>query len=720
MFKRLITAILIFSYSLSTKADEGMWLPMLLQSMNADAMITKGLKIPIDSIYAVNKTSLKDAVVLFGGGCTGEMISDKGLLLTNHHCGYSQIQSHSSIEHDYLTDGFWAMKQEDELPCPGLTVSFIIRMDDVTEKILPQISVDMTEAQRNAKIKELSETICKTAVEGTHYTAEVKPFFYGNKFFVIVSETFKDVRMVGAPPSGIGKFGADADNWMWPRHTGDFSLFRIYAGKDNKPAEYSKENIPFKPRYSFPISIKGVNENDFTMVYGFPGRTQEYLPSAAVKLVMETTDPTRIAVRDIRLKIMDEHIRANDTVRIQYASKYAGIENAYKKWKGELLGLKRLDAIEKKKELEVQFNIWANADAARAKKFGTLTKDFNQQYEEVKLFAKATDYHNEAVLGIELLNYAGAYKKLVELSQIDKPDEKAIGDEAKKLIENSKGFFKNYYLPIDKKLFALLLKMYCQNVDKNLQPDLSFINSKYKSNYEAYAEDVYKNSFMASHQKAEAFLNSYSSKKVKKLLNDPAYKLWNLCATAYSEKVSPVFQTNIQKINLLQRTYMQAQMEMNEGKKNFYPDANSTLRVAYGKVEGYKPKDGVTYNYYTTLDGVVEKYDPTNYDFDAPKKLMDVYYKKDFGRYAQNGNIRPCFIASNHTTGGNSGSPVLNAKGELIGTNFDRVWEGTMSDIMFDPERCRNITLDIRYTLFVIDKVAECKRLIEELKIVTD
>lgn len=719
MLKKFIAA-----FSLSTilfsgaKADEGMWLPFLLQQLNADAMVTKGLKIPIDSIYSVNKTSLKDAVVLFGGGCTGEVISDKGLILTNHHCGYSQIQSHSSIEHDYLTDGFWAKNMGEELTCPGLTVSFIIRMDDVTDQILPSLNENMSDADRSAKVKELAAVITKKATEGTHYTAEVKPFFYGNKYFMIVSETYRDVRMVGAPPSAVGKFGADADNWMWPRHTGDFSVFRIYAGKDNNPADYSKDNVPFKPRNFFTISIKGVNEGDFTMVYGFPGRTQQYIPASAVKTIIENTDPNRIGVRDIRLKAMDETMRVNDTVRIQYASKYASIENAYKKWKGEVLGLKRLDAVEQKKTFEKNFLMWSAENPTRNGQYGSIIKKMNDIYDENRMYSIATDYYAEAIKGIELLAFAENFAKLESLSAANPIDEKAIADEKEKMLKGSEGFFKNYSASIDKQLFVSLLKTYRDKTDKALQAELSFIDTKYKGDYNKYADEVFEKSFLSSNSKVEKFLSEYSAKKVKKLSTDPAYQLFKVCSLAYVNKVLPVYTENTRMLNSLQRIYMRGQMEMAEGNKKLYPDANSTLRVTYGKVEGYEPRDGIIYKHYTTLSGIIEKFDSTNYDFDVPRKLIDLYNRKDYGRYATNGKLTPCFLASNHTTGGNSGSPVINAYGQLIGTNFDRVWEGTMSDIMFDPDKCRNITLDIRYTLFIIEKLGDAKWLVDEMRIV--
>lgn len=716
MCKKIFLTVFTFLFSfVNLKADEGMWLPFLLKQLNSTDMQTRGLQIPVDSIYAVNKSSLKDGVVLFGGGCTGEIISDKGLLLTNHHCGYGQIQSHSTVKKDYLTDGYWAKTYNDELPCKGLTASFIIRIDDVTNDIIPALNSKMTEAEREATISTIAYSLEKKAVEGTHYEARVRPFFTGNKYFMIVSETYKDVRLVGTPPSAIGKFGADADNWMWPRHTGDFALFRIYAGKDNKPAEYATDNVPYVPRYSFPISLSGVSEGDFTMVYGFPGRTNEYLSSYALELIMNHTDPIRIALRDVRLKNMEEVMRDNDTVRIQYSAKYASIENAYKKWKGELRGLKRLNAIEKKRKTESAFGAWLDGSAERNNNYGKLMGDLKNAYKELTPYSIASDYINEGAYGIELLAYARNYLALADSAVNKTANREWVEKECERLINISKGFYKDYHPPLDETIASELLEIYFRKTDMQFHPAIfSDINTKYKNDFVKYASDVFSKSFMTTQKKQEAFLKNFSAKK---LLSDPAYLLMKSFEDVNKQKVAGEFNKAVAATSLLQRKYMASQMEMHPDKK-FYPDANSTLRVAYGNVKSYKPMNAVTYNYFTTADGIIEKYDSTNYDFNAPKKLLALISKKDFGRYAKDGELPLCFIATNHTTGGNSGSPVLNAKGQLIGTNFDRVWEGTMSDYMFDPEMCRNITLDIRYTLFVIDKFANAQRLIDELKIV--
>lgn len=714
--KKLLLVIVSFAISGLSIAGEGMWLPIFLKQLNESEMQAKGMKVSAEDIYSINKSSMKDAVVLFGGGCTGEIISDKGLLLTNHHCGLSQIQAHSSLQNDYLKHGFWAYNQDQEIPCPGLSVTFIISIEDVTSKIAPFLKPELTEAERELKIRELSSAIEKEKSNGTHYTGSVRSFYNGNQFYLFILETFKDVRMVGAPPGSIGKFGGDTDNWMWPRHTGDFSLFRVYAGKDNKPAEYAKENQPFQPRHFFPVSLKGVQQGDFTMVYGFPGRTTQYIPSFAVKTILETINPARIKIRTGRLQIIDEAMRSSDLVRIQYYSKQASIANAWKKWIGESKGLKRMNTIANKKKEEEGFQKWALESGN--KEYATLLSEYEQTYLKYVPLSKTNDYINEAIYGVELLRYARGFNKLATLCQATVKDEKSIVEESKRILDGASGFFKNLDPATDKKLFAAMLQMYLKDVEATMHPALlTEMKSKYKGNMSEYADELYSTSMLSDSIKLKSLLTDFTSKKSKKLLNDPAFRLSQAFSEMYTAKIETEFNQLASKINALNRKYMAAQMEMRPDQK-FYPDANSTLRVAYGNVEGYEPADGVTYNYFTTIEGIMEKEDPSVEEFEVPAKLSELYRTKDYGRYGVNGTLPVAFVASNHTTGGNSGSPVLNANGELIGTNFDRVWEGTMSDIDFDPEHCRNISLDIRYTLFVIDKYAGCTRLIDEMKIV--
>jgi hypothetical protein len=709
----LVALLLLRGFSY---ADEGMWIPLFLKQMNEERMKTLGMKISAEDIYSVNKSSMKDAVVIFGGGCTGEIISDQGLLLTNHHCGFSQIQSHSSLEKNYLRDGFWAYTPEQELPNPGLTATFIIRIEDVSNTVNSKLNSSMSESEREAKIKEISKELEKAATEGTHYTASVRTFFNGNQFFMMVMETFKDVRMVGAPPSSIGKFGGDTDNWMWPRHTGDFALFRVYAGPDNKPAEYSKDNKPFKPRYSFPISVKGVEPGDFTMVFGFPGRTTQYIPSFAVKNILEVNNPARIKIRTARLEIIDAAMRSDEKLRIQYAAKQASIANAWKKWQGESKGLIRLNTIAAKQDYEKRFAAWVKQD--NKNEYTGLLSEFEKTYTAHAPLSKTVDYINEAAYGVEMIRYANSFNKLAGLLEAKPADEAAIKAEAEKLLSGAGGFFKDFDSGTDQLLFASMMNLYYNDVVKAHHPKmLTDIHAKQKGNFAKYAEMLYAKSAFADSTKIQTLLKDFTLKKRSKLLNDPAFQL----ARAFRGVYTNLIEADITKLNnqlvVLNRNYMKAQMEMEPDRK-FYPDANSTLRVAYGQVNGYDPRDAVKYHHYTTLEGVLEKEDPSIDEFEVPAKLKELVAKKDYGDYGYKGQLPVAFVASNHTTGGNSGSPVLNANGELIGTNFDRVWEGTMSDIAFDPDRCRNISIDVRYTLFIIDKYAGCKRLIEEMKIV--
>ncbi|MCE3279962.1 MAG: serine protease [Bacteroidetes bacterium] len=717
--KKLSILLLTFNLLVCnfSKADEGMWLPLLLKSLNEADMQSKGLKLTAEDIYSVNKSSLKDAVVHFGGGCTGEIISDKGLLLTNHHCGYGQIQAHSTVANDLLTNGFWAMNQSEELPNPGLTVTFIVRMEDVTSKVLASVSDGMSDGERDKKISEAITAITKEATAGSKFGAFIRPFYYGNEYYMFLTETFRDIRLVGAPPSSIGKFGGDTDNWMWPRHTGDFSMFRIYANKNNEPADYSKENVPYKPKYVIPVSLKGAEQNDFTMVYGFPGRTTEYLSSFAVDMIMNESDPAKVKIRETRLRILDENMKANDNVRIQYSAKYASLANYWKKWAGEINGLKKLDAINKKKAFEKEFLQKVSADNSAKEKYGNLFSDFEKNYTQFRMLNKQRDYYSEAMLGIEAVNYALTFNETVDAIA----GGKKASDLAKnidKLKADLPAFFKDFDAATDERICAAMLKMISEDLDKSQQADIfEEISKKYKGDFSKYAKEVYSKTMFTSKEKMTQVLNDLD-KSYKKIVKDPIYKLMRSGYLKYFNDVRSKYNDTDSRIMTLNRTYMKAMRELVTSKK-YYPDANSTLRVAYGKVSGYNPKDGVFYNYYTTLNGLMEKENPLVDEFIVSPKLKELYQKKDYGQYAdKNGELRVAFCASNHTTGGNSGSPVFNGEGHLIGTNFDRNWEGTMSDIMYNPDQVRNIVLDVRYTLFVIDKYAGAGYLLNEMKIV--
>ena len=715
--KLLLTLVAALFLQTFARADEGMWIPMLLEKYNIEQMQEMGFKLTAEDVYSVNQACLKDAVVIFGRGCTGELISDKGLIVTNHHCGLRQIQYHSSVENDYLTNGFWAMLQDEELVNPGLSVTFLKRMDDVTEQVLEGVEEEMSVEERNKHIQKNIAAIKVEAIKDTHYQAVLKPFFNGNQYFLFVNEVYKDVRLVGAPPSAIGKFGGDTDNWMWPRHTGDFSMFRIYADKDNKPAEYSKDNVPYTPAKHFPVSLKGVNEGDFTMVFGYPGSTYQYVPSYHLKMQTETINPKLIDVRTEKLAIMNRFQEADPAVRIKYAAKNARISNSWKRWIGENRGLEILDAINKKQNAELDFTAWA---AKEAPEYKDLLAKYKTVYAEYTNYNLTYGYYREMIRsnGMEIAALAGQMEALKLLYEAKEVNEEAITKAKEKLLEHTELFFKDYYKPLDKEISAKLLNMYAENIDVAFQPDVyQTINGKYKGDVKKYVDYLYGKSIFDDKEAVIAFINDFSAKSIKKYMKDPAVVLNKSFTKVYDEKVYP--QLKKYKIELadLNKAYMAAQMKF-ESDKVFYPDANFTLRVSYGQVKGYDARDAVEYKHFTTLEGIMEKDNPDIYDYRVPAKLKELYANKDYGRYEVDGTVPVCFVATNHTTGGNSGSPVLNADGHLIGINFDRAWEGVMSDLMFNPEQCRNISLDMRYVLFIVDKMAGAGYLLDEMTIV--
>jgi len=724
MIKRisiLVLAILLFISS-ALRADEGMWIPLLLSKYNIADMQKKGFKLTAEDIYSINKASMKDAVMIFGGGCTAELISNQGLILTNHHCGYNNIQQHSSLEHDYLTDGFWAMNKNEELVNQTLTVTFLVRMEDVTKAVLEGITDNMDEQLREETIAKAIKKLESQAKEGTRYEAKIKPFFYGNEYYMFVTEIFKDVRLVGAPPSAIGKFGGDTDNWMWPRHTGDFSIFRIYANSNNEPAAYSPENVPYKPKKFFPISIKGVKKGDFTMVFGYPGSTQEYLPSYAVEMISKVENPHQIKIRQKKIDILTVDMNESADVRIKYSAKYASISNYWKKWIGENAGLQKLNAIERKREMEKKFTEWVNLDPARNQKYGGILPRYEEIYKFLSPYVLAEDYFYESVYSLDLMQFCSKLQGLTRLTNSSSQTE--INAAIEKAKANSERFFKDYNLPTDKRIFSAMMKLYYDNLDVKFHPDLfNFKNALANPDknasevFDQFTNEIYSKSMLVNKAKVDTFLTKFSMNSLVQLKTDPAFLLFQDFLAKYSFIISPAVSSVESELNKLNRTYVAAQREWKKDKV-FYPDANSTLRVSYGQVDDYFPRDGVHYLFYTTIDGIIEKDNPDIYDYKVPEKLKQLYKTKDYGPYAEKGQMHVCFIASNHTTGGNSGSPVINGKGELIGINFDRVWEGTMSDLMYDPNQCRNVTLDIRYVLFIVDKFAGASHLIKEMQIV--
>ncbi|HOY40036.1 MAG: S46 family peptidase [Bacteroidales bacterium] len=718
MKKLLFILIALISWLFSI-AGEGMWIPLLLEKYNYEDMQAKGFRLTPEDIYSINHSSLKDAVVIFGGGCTGEVISDQGLIITNHHCGFGTIQRHSSLEHDYLTDGFWAQTKEEELSSPWLKVTFLVRMDDVTAQVLNGVSNKMTEAERDAVINKNIGEITSRAVTGTHYEAVVESFYYGNQYFLFINEVFKDVRLVGAPPSSIGKFGGDTDNWMWPRHTGDFSLFRIYSDPNGKPAAYSKNNIPLKPRKHMSISLKGVQEGDFTMVLGYPGSTEQYIPSYAVDITMNQTDPNRISLREARLRVINQAMDNDRGIRIQYANKAASIANGWKKWIGEVRGLKRLNAVHQKELFERAFQKWTASNRTLTQKYGDILSKYESLYTAAKPYYHAYDYLAEAGFGIEVISFAGKFNSLYLAAKSGSSKEDLNGI-IEKLKPGIAAFYKDYQAFIDHEVMKSLLKMYYKNVPSAYLPTFLCKNFLQNSDemIEMMADNAFEKSIFTNQARLDKFLLDFKPKNYKKLELDPVFIMYRNLIDLYINKIEPVIADTENELDSLNRVYMKAQMEF-MADSLFYPDANFTMRLTYGKVSEYKPCDAVTYKWYTTLDGIIEKDNPEIYDYDVPDKIKELYKAKDYGRYADaDGKLHVAFIATNHTTGGNSGSPVLNADGELIGVNFDRNWEGTMSDIMYDPSMCRNISLDIRYALFVIEKYAGADHLIEEMTIV--
>jgi hypothetical protein len=713
--KHLLVVFCLFIVSF-VRADEGMWLPLLLDKMNEKEMKSLGMKISAKDIYSINTGSLKDAIVSFGGFCTGEIISSKGLVLTNHHCGFDAIQNHSTLDNNYIRDGFWAKDHSREIPNPGLFATFIVRIEDVTSQVLDGVTASLSESERQSAIDKNIAALRKNAKREAYQDGFIRGFFENNQYYMFITETYRDVRLVGAPPSSIGNFGKDTDNWMWPRHTGDFSMFRIYAGKDNKPAEYSADNVPYVPKRSLAISLDGVKEGDFTMVFGFPGRTTEYLHSSAVEQIRTVNDPTKIAIRDKALNVIDGFMRKDEQIKILYAAKYASIQNAYKKWQGEVLGLTRTNAVGKKKTYEAEFQKRVNANPQWQAQYGSLLSDLEKTYAEFKPYGRARDYFVEAFSRIELTGVTAQLQSLVTAYERGGAD---AFRQRLTIVKNAlEGLFAEYNATVDRKLFEVLLEMYVKDqADRNVSSKLNEWLTASGGSFQALAEKVYNETPIEDAATTMKMLDLPATELVAKIKADPAVQLYNDIVGTYTTTQQGKLNELQAAVNKLQRDYMKAQMEVMKEKK-FYPDANSTLRVTYGKVKPYDARDAVKFDYYTYLDGVMEKYKPGDYEFDVPEKLRELYKSKDYGQYGSKGKMPVCFIAANHTTGGNSGSPALDASGNLVGLNFDRVWEGTMSDINYDPSICRNIMVDIRYVLFIVDKFAGASHLVKEMKLV--
>jgi hypothetical protein len=713
LFSILIVLILLISFKV--RADEGMWLLPLIEKLNIGKMTELGLKLTAEDIYSINKACIKDAVISFGGFCTGEIVSPQGLILTNHHCGYSSIQSHSTVDHDYLKDGFWAMSKDEELPNQGLSVTFLISIEDVTSQVLANVNDGMSETERDNAISKARQTIQKKAVEGTDYSASVSSFYSGNYFYLLVYERYLDVRLVGAPPSSIGKFGFDTDNWEWPRHTGDFSVFRVYSGPDGKPAPYSVENIPLKPKYFLPVSIKDLNKGDFAMTLGYSGRTLRYYTSYEVDELLKITHPNRIKIRGIRQDILMEDMKADPKVNIQYASKFSNSSNYWKYSIGQKAGLERLNVKAQKEKIEDQYNSWVNASPERKAKYGEALNMIKSSIEGRAEYVNAQQYISECFTrGCELLSLTRVADLLVETLQSG--DQEAIKSLSANMKERLNDFYKDYNPPTDMKAMKAMLKLYREDVPAKFHPDFyaNIVDKKFRGNIDKFVDYMFAKSVFSNKEKLNAFLDKPDLKTLQK---DPVY-LTGTSINTMNRSVAGELQSFDTNLTIGRRLWMAALMEMIP-EKTLYPDANSTMRLSYGSVLDYEPRDAVIYKYFTTLKGVMEKYKPGDYEFDVPQRLIDLFNKKEFGRYASPKGYMPvCFTTNNDITGGNSGSPVLNGNGELIGLAFDGNWEAMSGDVAYEPELQRTIIVDIRYVLWLMDVYAGAGHLVKEMTVI--
>ena len=708
MKKIALLIVLFFSLNTYTQAVEGMWIPSLIDMFHSD-MKTYGLKLSPEDIYSTNKSSLKDAIVQFNGGCTAEIVSEQGLLLTNHHCGFDAIQRHSSLENDYLKNGFWSKNQSEEIACPWMRVTFVKEIRDVTEAVFQGLTSTLSISEVN-EIIGINIMKLERAESSNSIFAKIKPFNMGNQYYMLITEDYNDIRLVGAPPSAIGKYGGDTDNWVWPRHTGDFSVFRIYADKDNNSSKFNADNVPFKPDHFLPISLKHKTEGDFTMIYGFPGHTDQHYSSVKLKFYMEKERPSRIKMRQTSLDIINPAMNKSDAIRIKYASKQARIANAWKKWIGQIGGLNELHALDKKQRWEIEYKTKA-IEKSEWFKYQTVLNDLNKLQEKNSKYEFARSMFIEYFyVGPEFLRFAHKFNNLAnkytELESVGKVDK-----EIKNLLASTKSFFKNYDRNIDNDIFKVLSPMYISQLDDQLLPD------GFKSNWSKNGDKVFCKSIIMNPEKIIDLLSDFNEKSCKKLQKDPALLMANELFDSYINNISGAYSSFMEEEQRLMQIYVAGILTMFPEKKT-WADANSTMRITYGKLEGSAPVDGMKYLHYSTIDGIMQKYDPENPDFQLTDRFLELYKKEDFGDYLQDGELWVCFTASNHTTGGNSGSPVIDAEGNLMGINFDRSWESTMSDFMFDESRCRNIAIDSRYLLWVIDKYGQAGHLIKEMKLV--
>ncbi len=716
--KKLIILIfaLVIGFQPALKADEGMWVPMFLKQLNIKDMKKMGFKLSAEDVYSVNQSSLKDAIIIFGGGCTGEIVSPEGLIFTNHHCGYGSIQKVSTIEHDYLTDGFWSKSKAEEIPIEGLTVKFLVRMDDVTSKMFEGISDTMTEGERNEVLSTNKKAIIEEATKDNHYKAIVENYFAGNEYYLVIYEVFTDIRLVGAPPEAVGKYGADADNWMWPRHTGDFSVFRVYMAADGGPAEYSKDNVPYKSKHYLPVSIKDRKPGDFVFIMGNPGGTDRYMTSYGIEQAINESNPAIVKIRTAKLDVMREFMDTDPKVRLQYSSKFARTANYWKYFQGQTKALKQLKVADEKRAIEDSFQAWADADEKRKEKYGDVISLFEEAYNEQEAYNLSTWYFREAFYrGTELIPYAASFRKLGTLLAADTVDQEKVDELIIKLRGKVDGHFKDYYKPIDEKLMAENMSLYFWDIPQDQQPAVLVENAKkYQGDFTKWAGDVFRTTHFADAASVEALLDNPTAEAIK---NDPAIALWNGFFAKYME-MKPLSMPVYDKLEKANRLYVAGLREQYPDKK-FYPDANFTMRLTYGTVGGYSPADAEEFKFYTTTDGILQKEDPNNPDFALPSKLKELILAKDFGPYAnKKGEMPVAFLSNNDITGGNSGSPIMDAHGNLVGLAFDGNWEAMSGDISFDSKMQRTINVDVRYVLFIIDKLGGAQNIIDELTIV--